>query len=152
MYTVTKEKIEDRKGINDGAHKGTLIDIIDTLSKIKPDGTGGHRMFRFTWKVLDGGAEFHVSKFILPEHPNEIVRKIAQKEISLLGDILLNIKDGEEFDLYDCRYKDALLEIKSQQADDGNIYPRIISIHRLPLIDQPENENFSAIDDDEIPF
>jgi hypothetical protein len=157
MYTVTKEKIDERPDLPDGNHKGSLIDIMDTVSKIKPDGSGGYRMFRFSWNILLGEHIFLLSDFILPEHPNEIVRKIARKKISLLGGILLNIKDGEEFDLYDCRYKQALLEVKSQIANDGNTYPRIISIKHLPLIASVINESHSAIDDfdvgdDEIPF
>jgi hypothetical protein len=149
MYTFTKEKIEERPILNDGEYEGTLIDIIDTVSR------NGDKMFKFTWKIMKDDHELLVHDYVLPEHPREIVQSIAKKKMSTMAGIMLGAKDNQEVDLHDCLHKEARLLIRQQPSENGNVYPKIAAIKPLLFTKKPleKKKDFSnEIEDDEIPF
>jgi hypothetical protein len=150
MYTFTKLPIEDNS-ILDGIHLGKLFNIEDTFSK------GGDRMLKLNWKIGDEA----LYDYLLPEHPNEVCRRIAQQKISSMGENMLGVPDNQEFDIRECISKEAYLNIKSKEGMDGKMYPRVIAIKKPPkergsisgkILPVKASKEIPDIVDDDCPF
>lgn len=156
MYTFKKEHIEeDKNTLPDGTYVGTVVDIDDGMSK------KGDRMFKVSWKVAEQGKEHTLYDFILPEHSNDVVRRIASQKLSTMAEVLLDAKDGEDVNIMDCIYKDADLVVKNEESQDGKIYPRIVKIKKnnkgmqsfTGHVKQQKPEKIQTVlPDDDIPF